>query len=301
MIHKQDDTTIEQRNASVVKLIQKVANIVPSFASVSDIPKDAKQLLMSTDGVGTKIALAAKYRKYNTIGQDLVAMCVNDIIAEGGIPYYFHNYIGMSRIDDVVVSIIVESIAKACSSCGVTLTGGETAELSDTYKHDYPELVGFAVGFKLRGDGTDIKKDDLLVALPSNGVHSNGFTIIRSLLGEDAYVEELLTPTKIYSEVADVYVKSPNLIKKAAHITGGGLIENIGRIVPAGNYAITDLVNIEVPEIFEFIRKLGDIPIDTMYNTFNMGIGMVLIVNKSNYNVLRRYLGFEPPIIGNIT
>jgi len=288
------------RNDMAVNIIKNIASITTGFASVSNIPRGAKKLMMSTDGVGTKIKLAYEYNDYSGIGQDLVAMCVNDIIAEGGIPKYFHDYIGVNKIRNYDIEYIIDSIHKACVANGIQLTGGETAELESTYANDYPELVGFAVGF-LQNNLSAISPGDLLLGMSSSGVHSNGFTLIRSLLGPSAYIPELLTPTHIYTNVADIYINYPNIIKRASHITGGGLESNISRAIPYHKFELDySYLNMKIPEIFKLLKSIGNLELDDMYKVFNMGIGMVLIVSKNNYKFLREKMDQPLPVIGKV-
>jgi len=291
--------TIEKNNESAVEMIEKLTGVSTGFASVNPIPFDAREVMMATDGVGTKIKLAHEYEIYSGIGQDLVAMCVNDIIAEGGVPRYFQDYIAMPELNNQIIGDIISSIHLACIKNDIILTGGETAQMEGTFSFagNYPELVGCAVGFKMRSD-TDYKTGDLIVALPSSGVHSNGFTIIRGLLGRNAYMPELLEPTKIYTEVANIYFKNPKLIKSAAHITGGGIYHNIRRIIPSGRYIIDNINSVGVPQIFDTIKNLGSISTDDMYNTFNMGVGMALIIDKNDYPELIEHLEYSPVVIG---
>ena len=287
-----------KRNDSIVEEIRKATGITTGFADTRRIPGTDARMMLSTDGVGTKMKIVAALNDYRGIGQDLVAMCVNDIIASGGVPKYFQNYIGINKINADVIMPIIKSINDACKSCGVFLTGGETAELKDTYIHDYPELVGFAVGF-MSNEGAPVNSGDIIVGLPSNGLHSNGFTVVNRVLGDAAYDPELLAPTKIYRELVDVYWLSPRMIKVAAHITGGGLEANIGRSLVYHDFII-NRETIQVPEIFKRIQKLTGYSTDVMYSIFNMGIGMTVVINKENFYPLSQMLEYEPPIIGVI-
>jgi len=250
------------------------------------------------DGVGTKLKLAFKLDKHDSIGRDLVAMSVNDILAQGAKPLFFLDYLAAAEIEAEKTAEIVKGIAAGCRDAGAALIGGETAEMSGFYRKGEYDLAGFAVGIVDKQKiitGQDIKAGDLIIGLNSNGLHSNGFTLARAALFEREdydYQEELeglelslglelLRPTKIYVRTVLALLEEFS-IKGIAHITGGGLLENIPRILPEKLKAVLDKKSWERAEIFDIIKKAGDIEEKEMFRTFNMGIGMVLIIDKAD-------------------
>lgn len=261
-----------------------------------DEKPDGEVLVAGTDGVGTKLKYAFIMDKHDTIGIDAVAMCVNDIVALGAKPLLFLDYIAISKLVPEKVAQIVKGVAEGCRQAGAALIGGETAEMPGFYAQDEYDIAGFSVGSIKKDkiiDGKKIKEGDVLVGLASSGIHSNGFSLVRKIFGEDKktlckYSDELggvlgdvlLTPTRIYVKsllaLCDKFE-----IKGMAHITGGGFIENIPRMFTDGLTAEIDLASYEVPPIFKLMQKIADISDEKIYNTFNMGIGMVLAVDKS--------------------
>lgn len=248
-------------------------------------------LYASTDGVGTKIKLAVKYNKLDGLGFDLVGMCVNDLLCNFAEPLFFLDYFATGKLDLDQAVEVVKSIADACIEAECVLLGGETAEMPDMYKPGDFDLAGFAVGLY---DGVDrnIRKGDILVALPSNGFHSNGFSLIRRLLDEDMieFDYEILNPTKIYVKE---FKKYSRFIKGLAHITGGGLIDNVPRIFPEGLYPKIYTNKIRTPKIFEKVGKY--LSRREMYRTFNMGIGMVLVIDPDYVSYVK-----EGYVIGEV-
>lgn len=270
-----------------------------------DDKEDGDVLVAGTDGVGTKLKYAFISDKHDTIGIDCVAMCVNDIVCQGAKPLLFLDYLAQSKIDPVKVASIVKGISDGCRESGCALIGGETAEMPGFYADGEYDMAGFAVGIAKKNkiiNGSNIVKGDVLIGLKSSGIHSNGYSLVRKLFGEDiakldVYNEELgakpidvlLTPTKLYVKtILDLIEKYE--IKGIAHITGGGFIENIPRILPKGLAAKVDINSYEVPAVFKVMQKLGDIPTEKIYNTFNMGIGMVLAVDKNIASDVVKYL-----------
>lgn len=253
-------------------------------------------LVSGTDGVGTKVKIAFMMDKHNTIGEDCVAMCVNDILCQGAKPLFFLDYIATGKLIPEKMADIVEGIANGCIKGECALIGGETAEMPGLYKaHEY-DLAGFCVGIVDKEriiDGSNITKGDIIIGLPSSGVHSNGYSLVRKVVFEknnmtiDEFIpelgttigEELLKPTRIYTKTVRALVENFN-VKGMAHITGGGFYENIPRIIPEGLTACIHTDRIDTPEIFKLMQKWGNIHIEEMYSTFNMGIGMVVIVSK---------------------
>ncbi|HFL3591225.1 phosphoribosylformylglycinamidine cyclo-ligase [Clostridioides difficile] len=255
-------------------------------------------LLASTDGVGTKLKIAQMMDKHDTVGIDLVAMCVNDLICQGAKPLFFLDYIALGKLVPEHIEKIVGGIADGCKMSGCALIGGETAEMPGMYGEDDYDLAGFSVGIADKEkivSGNNVKSGDVLVGISSSGVHSNGFSFIRKIFLEtynykmEQYVEELgmtvgealLTPTKIYVKLAlDVLAKHD--IKAVAHITGGGLIENITRVIPKGLGLDINKKSWEKPPIFKMIEGFNAVDERELHKSFNMGIGLVLIVDKEN-------------------
>ncbi|MEJ5920793.1 phosphoribosylformylglycinamidine cyclo-ligase [Bifidobacterium thermophilum] len=255
-------------------------------------------LISGTDGVGTKLMVAKMANKHDKIGIDCVAMCVNDIAAQGAEPLFFLDYIACGKNDPALLEQVVSGVADGCVQSECALIGGETAEMPGMYDPDEYDLAGFAVGVAEKSDivdGSTITEGDTLIGLPSTGVHSNGFSLVRKALFEQAgYTvdttldelggktvgEVLLTPTKIYVKALKPLF-AEHLIKGVAHITGGGFIENIPRMIPDGLAASINLDSFPVPPIFGVIERAGEVDHMEMFNIFNMGIGMVLAVDAS--------------------
>ena len=246
-------------------------------------------LVSGTDGVGTKLKLAFDQNKHDTVGIDCVAMCVNDVIVCGAKPLFFLDYIACGKNVPEKIASIVAGVCEGCVQSGAALIGGETAEMPGFYPEDEYDLAGFCVGVvdkKKILDKTAVRPGDALIALPSTGVHSNGFSLVRKIIagldlnmpfGDSTLGQTLLTPTKIY--VKDVLpLVEQGLIKSAAHITGGGFYENIPRALPDGVSAKVNKAAVRTPEIFRFLQEKGNIPERDMFNTFNMGVGMALVV-----------------------
>lgn len=255
-------------------------------------------LVSGTDGVGTKLKMAFLLDKHDTVGIDCVAMCVNDIICVGAKPLCFLDYIACGKNNPKKIAMIVEGVAEGCVQSESALVGGETAEMPGFYPEDEYDLAGFAVGIvdkKNVLDKNNVKEGDVLIALPSSGVHSNGFSLVRKVfdvesadiskpvaeLGGKSIGEVLLTPTKIYVKPVLALLKEVK-VKSITHITGGGFYENIPRSLPEGLGAVIKREDIKVLPIFDLIAKEGNIPERDMFNTFNMGVGMTIIVSKED-------------------
>lgn len=252
-------------------------------------------LISGTDGVGTKLVIAKLMGKHDTIGVDCVAMCVNDVVAQGAQPLFFLDYIACGKNDPAVLEQVVSGVADGCVQAGAALIGGETAEMPGMYDEDEYDLAGFTVGCVERSkivDGSAIAEGDVLIGLPSTGVHSNGFSLVRKALfeqagytvetrlpelGDRALGDVLLTPTKIYVK-ALMPLFEAGLVHGVAHITGGGFIENVPRMLPEGLAARIELGSWPVPPIFDVIERAGGVDHMEMFNIFNMGIGMVVAV-----------------------
>lgn len=255
-------------------------------------------LISGTDGVGTKLMLAFMMEKYDTIGIDCVAMCVNDVVVQGAEPLYFLDYIACGKALPDTIEEIVKGIADGCEMAGCALIGGETAEMPGMYKEDEFDLAGFTVGACEKSrliSGEDIAEGDVLIGLASSGIHSNGYSLVRKVFLENKGFslderipeldrplgEELLTPTRIYVKPLLNALKEFN-IKGMAHITGGGFIENIPRMMPEGLGAAVEKGSWTVPPIFEALKKHGELESEEMFNIFNMGIGLVLSVRAED-------------------
>ncbi|KRQ86243.1 Phosphoribosylformylglycinamidine cyclo-ligase [Caloramator mitchellensis] len=268
---------------------ERVLNGIGSFAALYDIAGYKNPVLVSgTDGVGTKLEIAFKMQKYDTVGIDCVAMCVNDILCHGAKPLFFLDYLACGKLDSLVASEIVSGVALGCQIAGCSLVGGETAEMPGFYKEGDYDIAGFAVGIVERDkiiDGSRIEEGDILVGIESSGPHSNGYSLIRRLIRNyDVEFEErkigevLLTPTTIYVPYVLPLLEKYE-IKGMSHITGGGFYENIPRMFKSDLTAVIDKDSFTVPSIFKFIMELG-VEEKEMFNTFNMGIGFVLCVKK---------------------
>ena len=267
--------------------------------SLSKIKEMEEPILLSgTDGVGTKLKLAFIMDKHDTIGIDCVAMCVNDVACAGGEPLFFLDYIACGRNEPQKIAAIVKGVANGCVQSNAALIGGETAEMPGFYSEDEYDLAGFCVGVADKCDlidGKDLKTGDALIGIASSGVHSNGFSLVRKVFDMtkeslNTYYEELnktlgevlLAPTKIYVRALKSVKENGIKIKACSHITGGGFYENIPRMLTEGKRAVVKKDSYKVPAIFTLMAKRGDISEEMMYNTFNMGIGMVIAVDKGD-------------------
>lgn len=262
--------------------------------SLANRGEDAPVLVSGTDGVGTKIILAQQAKQYDTIGIDCVAMCVNDVLAQGAEPLFFLDYLAVGKVEPQMVEELVAGVAQGCVEAGAALIGGETAEMPDVYGNDSFDLAGFCVGIadqKHLLNPANVCEGDVLIGLPSSGIHSNGYSLVRKVFFKDnqwefdtkldngqSLINELLTPTRIY--VKDVLpLLKKQIINGIAHITGGGFEENLPRMFDATELqAVIETDTWEVPEIFNLIAEQGQISPQEMYNIFNMGIGMVLAI-----------------------
>ena len=278
---------------------KKVLNELGSFGAMYKLGRYKNPVLVSgTDGVGTKLKLAFHLKKYDTIGIDCVAMCVNDILCHGAKPMFFLDYLACGKLDAGVSSEIVKGVAEGCLSSGMSLVGGETAEMPGFYNEGEYDIAGFAVGVvekKKVINGEKIKEGDIIIGLESSGVHSNGFSLVRKLVTDldeeyngQKISEYLLTPTKIYVKPVSKIIKKFK-VKGMAHITGGGLIENVPRIIPDGLSAVISKDKIKVPEIFTYLQSKG-VPEDEMWGTFNMGIGFIIVVKEKDKDKVMKKL-----------
>ncbi|WP_435307525.1 phosphoribosylformylglycinamidine cyclo-ligase [Sebaldella termitidis] len=278
---------------------KKVLNELGSFGAMYKLGRYKNPVLVSgTDGVGTKLKLAFHLKKYDTIGIDCVAMCVNDILCHGAEPMFFLDYLACGKLDAGVSSEIVKGVAEGCLSSGMSLVGGETAEMPGFYNEGEYDIAGFAVGVvekKKVINGEKIKEGDIIIGLESSGVHSNGFSLVRKLVTDldeeyngQKISEYLLTPTKIYVKPVSKIIKKFK-VKGMAHITGGGLIENVPRVIPDGLSAVISKDKIKVPEIFTYLQLKG-VPEEEMWGTFNMGIGFIIVVKEKDKDKVMKKL-----------
>ncbi len=291
---------------------------IGSFGGFYQMPKEVKNpvLVAGTDGVGTKLKYAFIANKHNTIGIDAVAMCVNDIVCQGARPLFFLDYFATGSLSPETVATVVSGVAEGCRQSGAALIGGETAEMPGFYPDGEYDIAGFAVGVvdkKKIINGKKIKVGDMLIGIKSSGIHSNGYSLVRKLFGEDKAqlekfdsrlgarpIDVLLTPTRIYVRSILSLIEKVE-VKGIAHITGGGFIENIPRIFPAGIGCEIWQRSYEVPAIFKLMQEKAGISDEQIYNTFNMGIGMVVCVSKRNVDkalAALRAMGEECCVIG---
>jgi len=293
---------------------KKKFNNIGGFGSITNIPKNLKnpKIVACTDGVGTKVEIANLLDKYDTIGIDLVAMSVNDLIVQGAKPLLFLDYISINKIDLNKLKSILKGIVKGCKISNCELVGGETAEMPGTYEKGKFDIAGFAVGVVGKNkilSKNKIKNNDLLLAIPSSGLHSNGYSLVRYVLNKkkinikknNFLRTELLRPTKIYvKEVLKLIDK--NLINGCANITGGGLADNIKRIIPENLVAEIDLKKINTSKIFRWLKK-NDISDKEMLKTFNCGVGFCLIISPKDLDKVKKYFTkeFKPYVIGKIS
>ena len=301
--------------SSLSKKRQKSKNFqnIGGFGSITEIDRKTKnpQLVASTDGVGTKIEIANELNKFDTIGVDLVAMCVNDLIVQGAKPVIFLDYISINKIDLKKLKQIIKGIIKGCKLSNCELVGGETAEMPGTYSKGKFDIAGFSVGIVEKNkilDKSKIKLNNLILAIPSSGVHSNGYSLIRYVLRKKKInlkknkflKKELMKPTKIYvKEILNLINKK--LINGCANITGGGLQDNIKRILPENFIAKIDLEKVKTKNIFKWLHSNG-VSNNEMLKTFNCGIGFCIIINPKNLKKIKKYFPkkFEPYVIGKI-
>ena len=279
-----------------------------SLFDISNLKIKDPVIVSCTDGVGTKIDLANKFKKFDTIGIDLVAMCVNDLIVQGAKPLFFLDYIAVGKLNLNKTKKILKGIFKGCEISDCKLVGGETAEMPGVYSRDKFDLAGFSVGIVSKKkilDKKNVKISDVVLAIPSNGIHSNGYSLVRSILKKNKLPtklkKEILKPTRIYSKEILKLTKK-NLIHSAAHITGGGLIENLLRSIPDKLTLNIDLSKIKTTKIFKWLKN-KNISDREMINTFNCGVGFCLIVKKRDVFKIKKFFpkSFMPYQIGHIS
>jgi len=326
-VYKKAGVDVEKGYEAVERMKKHIAKTtrsevlggIGSFAGLFELTSlnyDEPVLVSGTDGVGTKLMLAFQMDKHDTIGIDLVAMCVNDIVAQGAQPLFFLDYIGCGKNDPKMIEQIVAGVSEGCVASGAALVGGETAEMPGMYKEDEYDLAGFAVGIAEKSQlitGEKIAEEDAVIGIASSGIHSNGYSLVRSVIdGLDlgkkydglstTLGEALLEPTKIYAKSIHAVLEKMD-IKGISHITGGGFYENFPRVLPDGLGVKLDKRKWKIPEIFTFIQETGDISEEEMYGVFNMGIGMALIVAKEDAQetvTILEDLGEKAAIIGKV-
>ena len=288
-----------------------------SLAAIKDMEKPT--LVSGTDGCGTKVKLAFIMDKHDTIGIDCVAMCVNDIACAGGEPLFFLDYIACGKNYPEKIATIVKGVAEGCLQSGAALIGGETAEHPGLMPEDDYDLAGFAVGVVDEKDiitGKDLAEGDVLIGMASSGVHSNGFSLVRKVFemtkeSLDTYYDELgttlgealIAPTRIYVKALKAIKDAGVTVKACSHITGGGFQENIPRMLPEGMHAVVRKDSYEIPAIFKLLQKTGNIAEDMMYNTYNMGLGMIVAVSPDKVDATMEAIksaGDVPYVVGEI-
>ena len=301
--------------------VKGMMNSLGAFGGMFDLSTlDIKEpvLVSGTDGVGTKLMLAFEMNKHDTIGQDVVAMCVNDIIVQGAKPLYFLDYIAVGKNYPEQIESIIKGVADGCVDANCALIGGETAEMPGMYQDGHYDIAGFTVGVVEKSKlitGQKVQEGDVLIGLPSSGVHSNGFSLVRKIIKDknldlktqyeglsQVLGEELLTPTRIYVQTVLTVLQEIE-INGMSHITGGGFYENIPRILPEGLGVKIDTKNIISLPIYHFLENQADMPKDEMYNVFNMGIGFIFILSLKNKDKLMETLtnmGENPCVLGTV-
>ncbi|MCM3397854.1 phosphoribosylformylglycinamidine cyclo-ligase [Oceanobacillus profundus] len=327
-VYKQAGVDVEKGYEAVERMKKHIAKTtrpevmggIGSFAGLFDLSSFTYKepvMVSGTDGVGTKLKLAFELNKHDSVGIDLVAMCANDIVAQGAQPLFFLDYIACGKNDPAMIEQIVAGISNGCVTAGAALVGGETAEMPGMYEENEYDLAGFVVGIAEKTKlitGEAIKAGDIVIGLASSGIHSNGYSLVRKIIeqlnlnstyhGLSASLgETVMTPTKIYAKPVAAVLKDVT-VKGISHITGGGFYENFPRMMPKGLGVELDKKSWNVPEIFTFLQEKGSIPEKEMYGVFNMGIGMALVVDEANVNrtlTILKEAGEEATVIGSVT
>lgn len=274
---------------------------IGGFGALCALPAKYKSpvLVSGTDGVGTKLKLAFKFGRHDGVGIDLVAMSVNDVLVQGAEPLFFLDYFACGKLEPKIATLVIRGIARGCEEAGCALIGGETAEMPGMYPEGEYDLAGFCVGVVEKDriiDGKSIKPGDALLGLASSGAHSNGYSLIRRIIGDDKpnsdLVDSLMEPTRIYVKpMLKLLAAAP--VKGLAHITGGGLVGNVPRILPLGTKAVIYKEAWPRPEIFNWLQKTGNVAEDEMFRVFNCGIGMVVVVAKEHVQLATMLLKRE--------
>jgi len=298
----------------------EVLGSLGGFAALCEIPAGYKKpvLVSGTDGVGTKLRLALQLNRHDGIGQDLVAMCVNDLIVCGAEPLFFLDYYASGKLDVEVAARVIAGIGKGCELAGCALVGGETAEMPGMYQGDDYDLAGFCVGVVEKEqiiDGSTVAAGDVLLALPSSGAHSNGYSLIRKILerahcdleqtqlGGKSLADALMQPTRIYAKPLLKLIRETGAVKAMAHITGGGILDNLPRVLPDGVCVRIDLASWQRPALFDWLQQQGNIDAREMYRVLNCGVGMVIVVAADKVQTVINNLqssGEQPWLLGQI-
>jgi len=327
-VYKQAGVDVEKGYEAVGRMKKHIAKTtrpevlggIGSFAGLFDLSRYKYKepvMVSGTDGVGTKLKLAFELNKHDSVGIDLVAMCVNDIVAQGAEPLFFLDYIACGKNEPAMIEQIVAGISNGCVRAGAALIGGETAEMPGMYDENEYDLAGFVVGIAEKSKlitGENIKAGDTVIGLGSSGIHSNGYSLVRKIIQNleltESYQglpaslgETVMAPTKIYAKPVTAVVKEIT-IKGISHITGGGFYENIPRMLPKGLGVELEKNSWKIPEIFTFLQAEGGIPEKEMYGVFNMGIGMALVVAEEDVEQTLSTLkdnGEEASVIGRVT
>lgn len=330
MDYKQAGVDIEAGRDFVRRIKDKVASThgvgvlggIGGFGGCFELPPGYQQpvLVSGTDGVGTKLKIAHQLGIHDTVGIDLVAMCVNDILTLGATPLFFLDYIATGKLDKQQLESVIDGIVRGCKESGCALLGGETAEMPGFYQPGEYDLAGFAVGVvekSLLIDGSQIQLGDVAIGLASSGIHSNGFSLVRKIvethrlnwdyrcqqLGSQTLGEICLTPTRIYVKPVLEALKKGIAIKGMAHITGGGIPENLPRCLPQDKSIVVNLDSWHIPPIFRWLAEKGEVKFEDMLNTFNLGIGFVVIVTPQQAEATRQHFqqaGIDSYVIGEV-
>ncbi|WP_185861406.1 phosphoribosylformylglycinamidine cyclo-ligase [Blattabacterium cuenoti] len=314
---------LKKSNIAISSILEKTYNKMvistldhfSGFYKIYEFGYKEPILVSGVDGVGTKLRLAIDYKKYDVIGKDCFAMCANDVLCHGAIPLFFLDYLACGKLNSTIIEKIVQGIAISCKKTNTCLIGGETAEMPGIYKENDYDIAGFCVGVVEKNHLIDGKKlineGDILIGLPSSGVHSNGFSMIRNIFSTEDFTiyfqkkpfyETLLTPTRIYHFPIHILLKK-FLIHGLAHITGGGISDNLYRIIPENLSAVVEKEKIPIQPVFNYIQKKGNISECKMWNTFNMGVGMIIVISmKDKCSILEKLslLGEKPFVLGYI-
>lgn len=310
--------------AAIKKMVKTTAtpgvlNDIGQFGGFFASPGKNRILVASTDGVGTKLKIAVMTGRHDTVGQDIVNHCVNDILVQGAVPLFFMDYVGLSRFDGAIFQQVVAGLCKACRENGCALLGGETAELPGLYPPGEYDLVGTIVGAvdrKAIVNGSSVRPGDVLIGLPSSGLHTNGYSLARRAIFDQAGLsaddelpgtgrrvgDVLLAVHRSYLKPVVALMKRVR-VRAMAHITGGGFPDNVPRVLPDGVSAVFDRAAWKVPALFEFIRKAGNVDRDEMYRVFNMGLGLVVMVRAADAGLalqVLRQAGTRPIVVGRI-
>lgn len=301
------------------EVLTDIGGFSGAFSMKNFVGMEEPTLVSGTDGVGTKLKIAFLLDKHNTIGIDCVAMCVNDIACAGGEPLFFLDYVACGKNEPEKIAKIVSGVAEGCRQSGAALIGGETAEMPGFYPVDEYDLAGFSVGIVDKKDmitGKELVPGDVLVGMASSGIHSNGYSLVRQVFSMNTEAlnrtyeslsgtlgETLLTPTKIYVKALKAIKDAGVKIKACSHITGGGFYENIPRMLKDGTHAVIEKGSFAIPPIFGMLAKDGNVSEEAMYNTYNMGVGMITAVDKADVDetvAAIRGVGEVPYVLGEI-